>query len=76
MSVYAFSTQDSPSVEKCSPAWICGSAMFTTVMSRMIMSCADSMMTRASPGCPRTRDVPGRRSATAGEGDDTGMRIS
>jgi hypothetical protein len=33
-------------------------------------------MTRARLGCPRTRDGPGRRSATAGEVDEAGMRVS
>src|ERR1039458_1077712 len=46
---------------------MCGSAMFTTVMSRLIMSGADSMMIRATPGWPRVRDEPGRRCATAGD---------
>ena len=52
VSVYAFSTQDRPVAEKCRLSWICGSAMFTTVMSRMIMSWAPSMMARAIPGRP------------------------
>ena len=38
VSVYPFSTQDRPVAEKCKLLWMCGSAMFTTVMSRMIMS--------------------------------------
>ncbi len=67
VSVYALSTQDRPAAEKCRPAWICGSAMFTTVMSRTIMSWAHSMMTRATPAWPRCRDVASRRrSAPAG----------
>ena len=41
-------------------------AMFTTVRSRMIMSCAESITTRAMPGRPRAREAPGGRSATAG----------
>jgi len=32
--VYPFSTQDRLVAEKCRLAWICGKAMFTTVMSR------------------------------------------
>ena len=38
VSVYPFSTQDRLVAEKCRLVWMCGSAMFTTVMSRMIMS--------------------------------------
>ena len=57
-------------MEKCSPDWMCGSAMFTTVMSRMIMSCADSITIRAMPGRPRARDAPGGRSATAGGAEE------
>ena len=52
VSVYPFRTQDRVVVEKCRLAWICGRAMFTTVMSRMIMSWALSMMASAIPGRP------------------------
>ena len=47
VSVYPFITQDRLVEEKCRPFWMCGSAMFTTVASRMIMSCAPSMMVSA-----------------------------
>ena len=45
--MYPFITQDRLVDEKCRPVWMCGSAMFTTVASRMIMSCAPSMMVSA-----------------------------
>jgi hypothetical protein len=35
--VYPLSTQDRLVAEKCRLAWICGSAMFTTVMSRTVV---------------------------------------
>src|SRR5580693_2079413 len=47
--VYPFITQDRLVEEKCRLVWMCGSAMFTTVASRMIMSWALSMMARARP---------------------------
>ena len=47
VSVYPFITQDRLVDEKCRPFWMCGRAMFTTVASRMIMSCAPSMMVSA-----------------------------
>src|SRR3984957_19597739 len=47
VSVYPFITQDRLVEEKCRPFWMCGRAMFTTVASRMIMSCAPSMMVSA-----------------------------
>ncbi len=42
-------TQDKLVGEKRRLVWMCGSAMFTTVASRMIMSWALSMMARATP---------------------------
>ncbi len=73
VSVYAFSTQDRPAGEKRRPAWMCGSAMFTTVRSRTIMSWANSMMTSATPGWPRRRAAARRpRSAPPGGPGDAG----
>jgi hypothetical protein len=46
--------------------------MFTTVISRMIMSCAESMTIRAMPGWPRVREAPGGCSATAGDAAEEG----
>ena len=52
-SVYPFITQDRLAGLKRSPAAMCGSAMFTTVMSRITMSWAASMTIRATPGLLR-----------------------
>jgi hypothetical protein len=39
--------------------------MFTTVMSRMIMSCAESMIASATPGLPEPRLDGAARSRSA-----------
>ncbi len=48
VSVYALRTQDRLGSEKCRPVAMLGSAMFTTVKSRMIMSWAPSTRARAT----------------------------
>ncbi len=49
VSMYPFITQDRLVGVKFRLVMMCGSAMFTTVASRMIMSWAPSMMARATP---------------------------
>lgn len=42
-------TQERLSVEKSRAVWMCGSAMFTIVMSRTTMSWQEAITNRASP---------------------------
>src|SRR6202161_3840216 len=67
-------TQDRLVALKCRPCWICGSAMLTTVASRITISCAHSRMTRARPRRPEPRrGAPGGPDAPRGAtwGKDT-----
>src|ERR1019366_1730556 len=70
VSVYALSTQDKLGAEKCSPRAMLGKAMFTTVMSRMIMSWAPSTRASAMPLVSGCRAGPGRRSEAIRVGDN------